>query len=243
MGGKQQTTPQELNMASPNQIAVEQVDAAPAPKPSGPGKFSFIMKPAVDRTIAVIACAPFLWQLYHYYRLYGFDTARAFLAIHLLAFVIPMIFRRPPVRVTPNPWFWLLAFVATYWNLLTAGITGRGHPLAPRSITGLLALFGMVIVMIARLKLGRNIGLVPAQRKIVTGGIYDVVRHPIYAGGFVLIFSVMLSSYSPLNTVLFSIGILLFMIKSIVEENFLRADPEYAAYMQRVRWRWCPGIA
>jgi len=42
--------------------------------------------------------------------------------------------------------------------------------------------------------------------------------------------------------VLFSIGIVLFMIKSVVEENFLRADPEYAAYMQRVRWRWIPGI-
>ena len=97
-------------------------------------------------------------------------------------------------------------------------------------------------MIIARVKLGRNIGFVPAQRRIVTGGIYDVVRHPIYAGGFVAIFSLMLRSYSPLNVVLFSIGIVLFMIKSVVEENFLRADPEYAAYMQRVRWRWIPGI-
>jgi len=26
----------------------------------------------------------------------------------------------------------------------------------------------------------------------------------------------------------------------MVEENFLRADPQYAAYMQRVRARWIP---
>jgi len=99
-----------------------------------------------------------------------------------------------------------------------------------------------VIVVIARIELGRNIGLVPAQRKLITSGIYGLVRHPIYAGGFVLIISVMLRSYSPLNAVLFSLGMLWFAIKSVVEENFLRSDPEYAAYMQRVRWRWVPGL-
>jgi len=32
------------------------------------------------------------------------------------------------------------------------------------------------------------------------------------------------------------------VIKSFVEEGFLRADPQYTAYLQRVRWRWVPGI-
>lgn len=35
----------------------------------------------------------------------------------------------------------------------------------------------------------------------------------------------------------------LFMIKSVVEENFLKSDPTYAQYMQQVRSRWFPGIA
>jgi protein-S-isoprenylcysteine O-methyltransferase Ste14 len=38
------------------------------------------------------------------------------------------------------------------------------------------------------------------------------------------------------------LGILWFLIKSIVEENFLRADPQYAAYLQRVRARWIPFV-
>jgi len=29
-------------------------------------------------------------------------------------------------------------------------------------------------------------------------------------------------------------------IKSLVEESFLRADPQYADYMQQVRARWIP---
>src|SRR5215471_1208965 len=226
-------------MASANQISI--ATAAPAPGPALPARLSFLMNPLVDKIVALVACGPFLWQLYANYRRYGFDTPRVFLALHLLAFVLPSLFRRTPVRVTPNPLYWLLAFVATYWNLMTAGFVGPGHPIVPRGLTGLMSIFGTVIVLVARVNLGRNIGLVPAQRKIVTRGIYGVVRHPIYAGGFLLIVAVMLRSYSPLNVALFSIGMILFMIKSIVEENFLRTDPEYAAYMERVPWRWIPG--
>jgi len=29
-------------------------------------------------------------------------------------------------------------------------------------------------------------------------------------------------------------------VKSLVEEDFLRTDPEYAAYMRKVRARWIP---
>jgi len=39
------------------------------------------------------------------------------------------------------------------------------------------------------------------------------------------------------------LGIFWFVLKSVVEESFLRSDPKYADYMQRVRWRWLPGIA
>jgi hypothetical protein len=38
-------------------------------------------------------------------------------------------------------------------------------------------------------------------------------------------------------------GVLWFIpIKSLVEEHFLRHDPRYAAYMQRVRVRWIPFV-
>ena len=31
-------------------------------------------------------------------------------------------------------------------------------------------------------------------------------------------------------------------IKSLVEEDFLRTDPQYATYMQKVRARWIPFV-
>jgi hypothetical protein len=44
--------------------------------------------------------------------LVNIPRAAAFAATLLL--IVTMVARRPPVRVTPNPLFWLLAFVVTY---------------------------------------------------------------------------------------------------------------------------------
>ncbi len=68
------------------------------------------------------------------------------------------------------------------------------------------------------------------------------MRHPIYTGIFLSYFGIVLRSYSSSSVVFFSLAILWFVIKSFVEESFLRADPQYAAYLEHVRWRWVPGI-
>jgi protein-S-isoprenylcysteine O-methyltransferase Ste14 len=95
----------------------------------------------------------------------------------------------------------------------------------------------------ARLSLGRSIGLVPALRSLVTHGAYRYVRHPIYLAGSLIFVANMLSAYSPANLAVLALGIFWFALKSVVEESFLRSDPRYADYMERVRWRSLPGIA
>jgi protein-S-isoprenylcysteine O-methyltransferase Ste14 len=69
------------------------------------------------------------------------------------------------------------------------------------------------------------------------------MRHPIYTGLFVWIIGDLLVGYSPRNALISALGVLWFVIKSFVEESFMKKDPSYAAYMERVRWRWFPGIA
>lgn len=51
-----------------------------------------------------------------------------------------------------------------------------------------------------------------------------------------------LRAYSPKKSRARGSGISWFLIKSIVEESFLRADQQYAIYMQRVRARWIPFV-
>jgi protein-S-isoprenylcysteine O-methyltransferase Ste14 len=208
-----------------------------------PRLMEILYVPWVDKTIAVVAILPNAVELYHRYFGGNLSFPRAVLGIQVLILIVTMVFRRTPVRVTPNPWFWLLAFVATYGLLAFIAFTPNGRPLAAFFVSSTLAVVSAAILVFARLSLGRSIGFVPANRGIVSTGAYRFVRHPIYTGVFIALVSFVLRSYSPLNLALAVTLMILFMVKSVVEERVLRDDPEYAAYLRQVRWRWLPGIA
>ena len=199
--------------------------------------------PWLDRTIAAIACVPLVCLSYYRYQHWhhGFPLIAA--AINTLIVVVTMIIRRPPKRVTPNPLYWLLAFVATYWLVLILGLLQKGRPLAANWIPDSIAAAGLLVVVWARFSLGRNIGFVPAQRELVHTGAYAYMRHPIYTGMLLTNIAFVLRAFSPLNAVLMGLGAFWFIpVKSLVEEDFLRDDPQYAAYMQKVRARWIPFV-
>ena len=199
--------------------------------------------PWLDRTIAAIACVPLVYLAYYRYEHWHHGFPLIASALNVLIMVVTMVIRRPPTRVTPNPWYWLLAFVATYWDLLVLGFLQQGHPLVSNWVTDVIAVAGLLIVIWARLSLGRNIGFVPAQRELVHTGAYAYMRHPVYTGGLLTTLAFLLRAYSPQNAILMGLRILWFIpIKSLVEEDFLRADPDYAAYMRRVRARWIPFV-
>jgi len=186
--------------------------------------------PWLDRTIAAIACVPLVYLAYYRYEHWHHGFPLIASALNVLIVVVTMIIRRPPKRVTPNPWYWLLAFVATYWQLLVLGLLQQGRPLAPNSITDAIAAVGVLIVIWARLSLGRNIGFVPAQRELVDTGAYAFMRHPVYTGGLLTNIAFLLRAFSPVNALLLGLGAFWFIpVKSLVEEDFLRADPQYAA--------------
>jgi protein-S-isoprenylcysteine O-methyltransferase Ste14 len=76
----------------------------------------------------------------------------------------------------------------------------------------------------------------------VTRGAYRLVRHPIYTALFVGLLAYILRAYSAVNLLLALVLMGLFMLKSVIEERFLRDSPDYAGYLQRVRYRWIPGV-
>lgn len=204
--------------------------------------FNALRNPSVDRAVAIVAVLPFAYELYRILMRGEMNIPRAAVAIQFLVVIITMALRTAPVRITSNPWYWLLAFTASYWGLFVAAFTQRGIPILPGTVTNTLSILSLIVAVYARLSLGRSIGLVPAQRIIVTRGAYQFVRHPIYTGLFISYFSFALRMYSPRNALLAFLGIGMFVLKSFIEEGFLRKDPAYAAYLGRVRWRWFPGL-
>lgn len=230
-------SPSLLGAAGPAEKFIPQNSSLPA------ALLRAMARPWVDKAIAAVVSVPALWVAYGCYRDGLMNVPRGLFFAQAALYVLTMVTRRSPVRISNNLWFWVVASLNTYYNLLTAGLVRGGSAIAPASLINTLAVLGIWIVLLGRLSLGRNIGLVPAQRRIVTTGMYRYVRHPIYTAYFFCALSLWASCCSWLNTLVIGVGCFLYVLKTFMEESFLRQDPEYAAYMKKVRWRWFPGLA
>jgi protein-S-isoprenylcysteine O-methyltransferase Ste14 len=96
--------------------------------------------------------------------------------------------------------------------------------------------------VLGKLSLGRSFGLTPANRGIVSSGIYRVVRHPIYLGYLITHLGFVAANPTHWNLAVLALADVALMLRAICEEQTLAQDPEYRAYVDRVRWRVVPGI-
>src|SRR5215471_1083710 len=156
---------------------------APGTAPNLPSNLMRVLSlPWLDRTIATIACVPLAYGVYYRYVHFHHGLPLIASVFNTSICILTMVIRRPPKRVTPNPWYWLLAFVASYWLVFIIFFLQHGRPLVANWATNTLAILGVLVMLWARVSLGRNIGFVPAQRELVSTGAYACMRHPIYTG-------------------------------------------------------------
>jgi protein-S-isoprenylcysteine O-methyltransferase Ste14 len=82
----------------------------------------------------------------------------------------------------------------------------------------------------------------PPQAPLETGGLYGLVRHPLYFGWALLVFGAPDMTFTRL--VFAVVSTLYLMIAIPFEERSLieTFGPEYASYQRRVRWRMFPGV-
>jgi protein-S-isoprenylcysteine O-methyltransferase Ste14 len=105
-----------------------------------------------------------------------------------------------------------------------------------------LELFGVVLSQVSRVYMGRSFGILPGNRGIVSKGPFRLVRHPIYAGWFLLTVGY-LASYPSWMNCLITLATLPFMMWRIrLEEDLLDADPDYREYRRLVPFRLLPGV-
>ncbi|WP_276135191.1 methyltransferase family protein [Polluticoccus soli] len=82
------------------------------------------------------------------------------------------------------------------------------------------------------------------NRGIVTGGAYRFVRHPAYIAK-VTAWWLTLIPILPGNPWAISgmaVWTVVYYLRAITEERHLLADPEYADYCEKVKWRFIPGV-
>jgi protein-S-isoprenylcysteine O-methyltransferase Ste14 len=112
----------------------------------------------------------------------------------------------------------------------------------PDELTAVASGLGVVIVIVAKMTLGRSFGLVPANRGVVTAGPYMVVRHPIYAGYLITHLAFVVANPTLWNIAIILVADVALVARALVEEQVLAADGSYQAYCSRVAWHLVPGL-
>ena len=81
------------------------------------------------------------------------------------------------------------------------------------------------------------------EQKVVSSGLYALVRHPMYMGGLVMFVGMILSLGSWWGLVMFALMMPALIWRIFDEEKLLTKDlPGYAEYKNTVRYRLVPFI-
>ena len=83
-----------------------------------------------DRMVGIVAVLQFAYPLYRQVSSSGTSLPEIAAICGALILISTMFTRRPPVRVTTNPFYWVLTFVASYGSLIPVIFLGDGIRLA-----------------------------------------------------------------------------------------------------------------
>lgn len=99
-------------------------------------------------------------------------------------------------------------------------------------------LLGIIGVLVCAASLRRSLTVVPIPKEegqLSTTGLYRYVRHPMYSSVLLLALGVSLNSGSAVKYLLTLSLCVLFYLKSVYEEKYLRLKyPDYAEYSARI---------
>jgi protein-S-isoprenylcysteine O-methyltransferase Ste14 len=187
---------------------------------------------------AIMACA---WVWFAVLHVNAFDQSRnwsylIFCVTESIAAVLFLV-RSNPVTVSPDVRDWMLALTATVFPFL---FLPSAQGILPAASWIIIA--GALLQLSGMLSLNRSIGMVPALRKLKTGGMYRFVRHPLYSSYLVTFSGYVLANSSLRNLLVYVVTMLLLVIRIQREEAHLSQDSDYRAYMSRVKFRVVPFV-
>jgi protein-S-isoprenylcysteine O-methyltransferase Ste14 len=154
--------------------------------------------------------------------------------------VIMTVFRRAPAAVDRS----IRARVLTTLSLLGPPLVRPSiiAPLAPEVLTVGFSVVGLLVVIAGKISLGRSFGLIPANRGIVSTGLYRLVRHPIYLGYLITHVAFVAANPTIWNVAVLLTADIALLARAVCEEGTLARDEAYRQYQTQVRWRVVPGV-
>jgi len=154
-----------------------------------------------------------------------------------LLMALMILFRSFHREVAPRLSHQLVALAAFFSGALLPGI---GHGL--KGVGAVVAVCANVLGVVSLFSLNRSFGILIARRKIKTGGVYALVRHPMYDSDVLLRIGYVIGYFSWLNLSLVLVSSGLYVLRAYLEEGFLSRTAKYREYRQKVKHRFIPGV-
>jgi protein-S-isoprenylcysteine O-methyltransferase Ste14 len=116
------------------------------------------------------------------------------------------------------------------------------RPVVPEMIGSTIMFVAIGFSVVAKMTLGRSFGILPAHRKVVLGGPYRLVRHPIYFGYLVQDIGFILVNFHLQNFLVVAVLLICQVYRIRREELFLSQSADYRDYQKQVPWRLVPFV-
>lgn len=188
---------------------------------------------------SIALCALFLSQAHQHWQAFrsSGNVSSIFFLAYMAITAIFFLIRRFPERVSRSPADWIVGVCGTWIMVLYQPVDGPEYLAA-----WIVQSVGLGAKLWALLSLNRSFGIVAANRGVKTGGMYALVRHPLYASYLISHVSLVANNLSIQNGLIFGCWLGFQLLRIAKEETLLMDDPTYRAYAERVRWRLLPFV-
>jgi protein-S-isoprenylcysteine O-methyltransferase Ste14 len=171
---------------------------------------------------------------------YQFNTLSLFKLIYSLVFLIAVL--KIKTKINSDTDFSTIFIVLIHLTipLLMAYEQNNNHSITMATlVTGSI---GSLLSFYSLIDLGNCFYILPVNSQIKIHGMYSIIRHPIYFGYILIVFSKFISSVTFLNFILMLLFFVFTILRIFKEENLLKQNTEYLNYIKNVKFRLIPWV-
>jgi protein-S-isoprenylcysteine O-methyltransferase Ste14 len=171
----------------------------------------------------------------------GFDATEALWLVYNATISLLFLIRSRPSAVDMNPIHWTVALLTSFSGFAFSSNGAASDAFLSQSAEGLIWL-GIALSVWAALLLGRSYDFLPALRRVQTGWLYRIVRHPMYTSSMAIKLGYVLEHPSIYNCLLLALVVVLYDRRARYEEDVMSNDASYVDYLRQVKRRFIPGV-
>ena len=171
----------------------------------------------------------------------SFDFVELLWLIYNATISLLFLIRTRPLVVSMNPVHWAVALVTSFSGFFFLRVDTNENSVLFFTAK-VLIVSALFLAIASSFILGRSYDFLPALRNVKTQYLYQIVRHPMYLSSIIIKLGYVLKNPSIYNILLSAMIIFLYDKRAGYEEEIMSHNDSYVNYLQRVKYRFIPGV-